>query len=353
MNIAVLSLHLPSPARTKSGGVAYVAHRLANGFCERGHAVTVFSTDARPPDARYQVHHIPAHFSPNVFRNWLQNWRVAREFAAQDFTRFDIIHAHGDDALLWRQGLPIVRTFHGAALGEAIHATTWRKRLWYLSFVPREVWEATKGTVAVAVSANTRRYIPFVDRVIPNSVDQSIFFAGQEKSPHPTVLFVGTLSGRKRGKMLVELFESQIRPALPEAELWLVAEEPVEAPAVVSFQQPDERTLAELYRRAWVFCLPSTYEGFGIPYIEAMACGTPVVATPNPGACEVLGDGRWGIIASPPDLAPTLLSLLNDVQMRERWSRQGLERARDFSLDRILDAYESLFQDTIQLRRRR
>ncbi len=50
--------------------------------------------------------------------------------------------------------------------------------------------------------------------------------------------------------------------------------------------------LCELYQRAWILCLPSTYEGFGVPYIEAMASGTVAVASPNPGAKEILDNGK-------------------------------------------------------------
>ncbi len=258
MNVAVLSLHLPSPSRAKTGGVAYVAHRLANALTERGHALTVYSTDGPPPDARYRVHRIPVALSSGAPSSaataWLQNWRVARLLAGQDFHAFDVLHAHGDDALLWRPGPPIVRTLHGAALAEAIHAPTWRRKLWYLTFAPREVWEAAKADVTVAVSAGTRRYIPFVDRVIPNPVDHAIFHPAQpsgfQPAVAPAILFVGTLSGRKRGQMLVDIFQSQVRPAIPDAELWLVAERPVHAPGVTSYQQPDETALADLYRRA-------------------------------------------------------------------------------------------------------
>ncbi len=147
--------------------------------------------------------------------------------------------------------------------------------------------------------------------------------------------------------MLLELFQDEIRPALPKAELWMVAERNIQAPGVVCFMNPDDSALADLYRRAWVFCLPSTYEGFGIPYIEAMASGTPVVATPNSGARELLEDGKWGALARPSELGPTLLSLLNDHQRRRNMAQLGLQRAEAFAQDRIVDAYEALFASLV------
>ena len=174
--------------------------------------------------------------------------------------------------------------------------------------------------------------------MIPNSVDRQVFYSGPNlnnnlRHRHPVILFVGTLAGRKRGRMLLELFQSQIRPALPDAELWMVAERNVQAPGVVCFPTPDEQTLADLYRRAWVFCLPSTYEGFGVPYIEALACGTPVVATPNAGAREVLEEGRWGILAPPPKLGAALLSLLQDTPRRPAFGAARTGARRCFQRD--------------------
>ena len=348
MKIAVLTSHLPSPTRAKSGGVAYTAHRLANALTQRGYNVTVFSTDKRPPDACYQVIRVLSSPPTDPLRAWLWLWQLARRYAAQDFSGFDIIHAHGNNALIRHPCPPLVRTLHGASLGEAIHAISWKRRLWYLTLTPSEFWEAARATRVVAVSANTRRYVPGIERVIPNSVNRQIFCPGPHlnrhlRHRHPAILFVGTLAGRKRGQMLLELFQTQIRPALPEAELWMVAERSVQAPGIACFQNLDENALADLYRRAWVFCLPSTYEGFGIPYIEALACGTPVVATPNDGARELLEDGKWGVLAPESELGPTLLSLLKDAPRRQSLAQRGLERADDFALDQVVDAYQALF----------
>ncbi|MCY3993115.1 MAG: glycosyltransferase family 4 protein [Caldilineaceae bacterium] len=348
MKIAVLSSHLPSPDRTKTGGVAYVAHRQANALAQRGHNVTVFTADERPEDASYQVRRVLSARPANPFRAWLWIWQLAFRYSTQDFSGFDIIHAHGNNALIRTRGRPLVRTLHGASKAEAVHAPTWKKRLWYLSLTPAERWEASRASKVVAVSTGTGQFVQGIDLVIPNSVDTEVFCPGpnlnhQHRHNHPAILFVGTLSGRKRGQMLLGLFQNQIRPTLPDAELWMVAERNIQAPGVVCFMNPDESALADLYRRAWVFCLPSTYEGFGIPYIEAMACGTPVVATPNAGARELLEDGRWGVLAHPSELGTTLLSLLNDQTRRCSLAQLGLQRAEAFAQDRVVDAYEELF----------
>jgi alpha-1,3-rhamnosyl/mannosyltransferase len=81
--------------------------------------------------------------------------------------------------------------------------------------------------------------------------------------------------------------------------------------------------LAELYRRAGALILPSRYEGFGVPVLEAMASGTPVVLSDDEALREVAGDaGVYG------ELADSVRRALAD---RERYGRAGLERAAQFT----------------------
>jgi glycosyltransferase involved in cell wall biosynthesis len=78
-----------------------------------------------------------------------------------------------------------------------------------------------------------------------------------------------------------------------------------------------------------------------------MACGTPVVATENPGSTEVLEDGRYGLMAADADFMDTVASLLGDHGRRAVLTTRGLQRAEEFSLARMLDAYEDqLFELT-------
>jgi alpha-1,3-rhamnosyl/mannosyltransferase len=96
--------------------------------------------------------------------------------------------------------------------------------------------------------------------------------------------------------------------------------------------------LAELYRRAAALLLPSRYEGFGLPVLEAMASGTPVVLSADAALREVAGDaGLYGDLAD---------GLRRAVAEREHYVRAGLERARLFSWDetarRTADVYREL-----------
>jgi phosphatidylinositol alpha-mannosyltransferase len=338
MRIAMISYYLPSGSKI---GVGYQAHALANELVSRGHEVTVFSGCESSEGARYVTRTIPLSGANRTFKF---AWRLRRV----DWTGFDVLHAHGDDYWLWGRRMPVhVRTMHGSCLSEARWVTGPRNRLRMALLGLSEILVTIVADKTVAVSQNTRRWLPWLRLVIPNGVDLSVL-RPLARSPQPSVLFVGTYLRRKRGKLLAEAFARDVRPVFPEAELWMVCEDaPADAGVKVLGRVPDAQ-LAELYGTAWVFCLPSTYEGFGIPYVEAMAAGCSVVATPNPGAVEITGGGEFGVITEPEALGSAIVRLFSDRAERERLARAGLERASQYGLQSVCDSYEALYASLIE-----
>jgi phosphatidylinositol alpha-mannosyltransferase len=333
MKIAITSLYLPSGSKI---GVGYVVHYFANEMVSRGHDVTVFSQSGPSNDSRYRVVMVPP-------RRRLRTFGFAWDLRGYNFMDFDVLNAHGDDWFLWGKKRPRhIHTFHGSCLAEMLHAHGASAKIRMAALAACELNACFLPDELVAVSANTRRYIPLIRHVIPNGVNLDEFSPGN-KSAVPSLLFVGTMHGRKRGAMLLDLFNREIRPQLPGAEFWAVCEERIEGEGVRWFGRVSKSTLTDLFRRAWVFCLPSSYEGFGVPYIEAMASGTPVVASPNVGALEVTQNGVSGIIAPDAGLAVALLRVLRDDVLREDLRQKGLVRARDFSWGQVCARYEALY----------
>jgi phosphatidylinositol alpha-mannosyltransferase len=342
VRIAVTNAFLPSE---QNSGVPHQVHHLANALCDNGHDVTVFSFSPRPAGARYAVHQysrpsVPPRFFPFV---------MAFRLAATDFSAFDVVNCHGDNYLL-RTSRPVVRTFHGTASDELKNARTLRRRLFFLITVPLERIGAALADRVVGVSEATRSRMPSVHTVIPCGVDLDEFHAGT-KSAAPSILFVGTEDGRKRGAWLAELFKKHVLPALPDAELRMVSETAGVEPGVRRYGRVSAAALAELYRSAWAFCLPSTYEGFGVPYIEAMASRTAVVATaPNIGAREVLSEGAYGAFVDDTHLAATLIEILSNAELRADLERRGAERSREYSWPTIAARYEAIFERAVALK---
>ena len=99
------------------------------------------------------------------------------------------------------------------------------------------------------------------------------------------------------------------------------------------------RTLAALYRMASVFAFPSLYEGFGLPPLEAMACGTPVVTSRISSLPEVVGDGALLVDPySEEEIAQGIARVLDDEDLRARLVERGLLRAASFSWERSVRA---------------
>jgi glycosyltransferase involved in cell wall biosynthesis len=80
-----------------------------------------------------------------------------------------------------------------------------------------------------------------------------------------------------------------------------------------------------------------------------MACGTPVVATPNPGSAEVLADGVYGLLPADEDFVHQVSALLGDDARRSAFSASGVERARAYSLSVMLDRYEALLRPLVSV----
>ncbi|MGQ9815841.1 MAG: glycosyltransferase family 4 protein, partial [Candidatus Roseilinea sp.] len=109
----------------------------------------------------------------------------------------------------------------------------------------------------------------------------------------------------------------------------------------------DDADLPDLYRAARVFAFPSLYEGFGLPPLEAMACGVPVVASNASSLPEVVGDA--GLLVDPLDvdgLAEALIRAVTDEAWRAQAIARGLARARQFtwrrSAEQLLAVYDAV-----------
>ena len=344
MRIAVLSYGLPVVG-SKRGGIERSAHVIAQGLAERGHHVTVFSHDPAPEHAAYEVRELP-------WKNFVNTWigrRVTMGYLGNalallpDYRGYEAILAHGDSLLLPLTGKPVIRIMHGTAWEEATSATSIGRFVLQSGVYVQELLSALINQNTVGVSHNTRRRNPFVRHTIPHGVDGRLFQPSpQEKTTAPSILFVGTNSGRKRGAFLLDVFQREIQPRYPDASLMFVGPAGPQLPGVTYYTGVADEELASLYRRAWVFASPSTYEGFGLPYLEAMASGTAVVATPNPGSREVLADGRFGRLVADQAFGGALLDLLAHEDVRRAAELGGISRAQQFRAETMIDRYEAL-----------
>ena len=339
MKVGIFHATLPEPGR-KPGGVEQHVHRLAQELARAGHEVTVLSLTAAPADALYRHRILRSPGKGEIARLTavpiLLNWA--------DTSDMEVLHLHGDDWFYFRRRLPTVRTFHGFALEEARHATRLRRRARLGVTYPLEVLASRLATASYGGGEAT---VPGyrLDGVLSYAVHSPDGAAA--KSELPSVLFVGTWEGRKRGRFLRDAFEQHVLPVHPRAELWMVSDHCEPSPNVRWFQAPSDAELLGLFERAWAFCLPSTYEGFGIPYVEAMAAGTPVVATPNVGSRMILEDGKHGLMVADDELGPALARVLGEPELRAHFIEAGRRRKLDFTWKRVVEAHEAAYRAAI------
>jgi glycosyltransferase involved in cell wall biosynthesis len=236
--------------------------------------------------------------------------------------------AHFQHALPLRCPCPAVVTIHDLSFEHDQAAMSRRDRLVFRRVVPRAARRARR---VIAVSERTKRDLvglygisPEKITVTPHGVDPA--FSPGEVAGGGYLLFVGAVQARKDPLAAARAAKDVGLPLVvagPEREPALAGELEGLGADLRGYVDKDE--LANLYRGAAALVLPSRYEGFGIPVLEAMACGTPVVASADPALREVAGDAA---VYADGDLAEAIRAALDE---RDRLVAAGLERAKAFS----------------------
>ena len=173
--------------------------------------------------------------------------------------------------------------------------------------------------------------------VIGNAVEP-VFSPDGRAAEGEYVLAVGTLEPRKN---LRRVSEAAARAGV---ELRVVGSRGwggVDSPGWLGEVSDEE--LAALYRGARCFVFPSLYEGFGIPVLEAMACGTPVV-TGRGGATEEVAGGA-AVLVDPLDAASIAAGIEEAASQRDELRALGLDRARTYSWGSVADAVERVWRE--------
>jgi len=181
------------------------------------------------------------------------------------------------------------------------------------------------------------------------------------------ILFAGTIEPRKNLPTLLQAFSEVLRSTSRRLQLviagkkgWLVDEllKDVEASSLsqhvrfTGYVHDDD--LRALYSSCRVFVYPSLHEGFGLPPLEAMACGAPVITSGIPSLMETTGIDAARHVA-PLDVAALtkcILGLLDNESERQYLSSSGIQHARQFSWTKVAEATMSIYRQLIQDERR-
>ena len=401
----------------QSGGQGVYTHYLSRELVALGHSVTVFSgppyPDLAPAVDFVAVPSLDLYRSPDPFRTphrsefrdvldvaefgimctagfpepltfSVRVRRLLREHRARD--RFDVVHDNqclGYGILgLVRDGFPLVATLHhpitvDRALDLA-QAPTWQRRAtlrrWYgflrmqkrvVRRLPRilTVSESSARDACREMGARRERVA-----VVPVGVDTALFHPLPSVARVPGRL-VTTASADVPMKGLLPLLEALAKVRTErEAELVIVGRPRTDSLVPATIERlglegavtlagvvPAER-LVELYAEAEVAVVPSLYEGFSLPAIEAMACGVPLVCTTGGALPEVVGrDGETALLVPPGDpsaLAASLVRALDDPALRARVGEAGRQRVLEryswrATAEATVEQYRAAMEDVL------
>ncbi len=373
-----------------SGGQGVYTRYLARELVGLGHEVTVFAGQPWPvlddgvdfvgvPSLDLYRHPDPFRIPrPTEFRSAVDaaefaimctaafpeprtfSWRVRKALAARRGA-FDVVHDNqtfGTGMLgVMGDGWPLLGTCHHPITVDRsldlAHAPNWWRRLqlrrWY-SFLAMQKRVARRVPRILTVSSSSKRDIAEqmgieLDRlqVVPIGADHNWFRPRPEIAVVPGRIMT-TASADVPMKGLGPLLEAlaKLRVERPDAHLVVVGRLKADSPVATSIDRlglrgavqfasgvTDER-LVELYAQAQAAVVPSLYEGFSLPAVEAMACGVPLVATTGGALPEVVGDdGKAGLLVPPADpsaIAMALERVLGEPDLAARLGDAGRRR---------------------------
>lgn len=223
------------------------------------------------------------------------------------------------------------------------------------------VSEATRADVMERLNVEASRITVTPEaadeRFMPATAEQVASMRIRRQLPQEYVLFVGTIEPRKNLDGLlraVNLIKNAPPLVIAGQRGWLdedihrLIDELKVSGRVIWLENVADEELPALYSGASVFCLPSNYEGFGLPALEAMACGTPVVVSDRGSLPEVVGEA--GILVNPD--APASISegiqrVLSDSKLAADLRKRGLERAKTFTWRRMTEQTLAVYRQLV------
>ncbi|HEU0304526.1 MAG TPA: glycosyltransferase family 1 protein [Gaiellaceae bacterium] len=307
--------------RRRTGDETYVLNLLRHLPTAAGGRLRFAALTRRPelvPNGVDAVH-VPARF-----QEVRMAWSVPRVLR-----RVRPALAHFQHALPLRCPCPAVVTIHDLSFERESEAMPLHDRLIFKTVVPRS---ARSAAHVLAVSERTKAdavelYGLAEEKITVTSHGVEAAFSPGEGRHDEFVLLVGAVEKRKNPLAAADAASSAGLPLVvagPVRDAGLARELERRGARLRGYVTQEQ--LVDLYRGAACLVMPSRYEGFGLPVLEAMACGTPVVAAPDPALREVAGEAA--IFVEPRALAE---GIRRAIAEREPLVAAGLERARLFT----------------------
>ena len=290
---------------------------------------------------------------PSQLKHILTNIIYARRHEA------DINHVTGDvhyAILGFRKRKVNVVTIHDCVM---LHKNPRGPRHWLMKWLWYEL-PVKKADAVTVISENTKRELlrftkcdPEKIRVIPDFVDPAFRPSGREvPNQPPRVLFIGSTPNKNLERLIMALEGLPVRLEIvgvpDEKQLRLLQQYHID------YRQSSGLTQEELlakYEECDLLAFPTTYEGFGLPIVEAQAVGRPVLTSDLPPMNDVAGDGA--VLVDPyrvDAIRQGILSILGDSTLRCELVEKGFRNVNRFRLENIAEQYVSLYRELLQVK---
>jgi glycosyltransferase involved in cell wall biosynthesis len=304
---------------------------LAAALQRRGHEVTHFSS-AWEPGAEIE-RGVRTVRLKRVFKGQYRHEadfgrRLLPRLAA---TRFDAVHSLGrHDAVASIRAAKLRRDGRRTVVTDlGLPDRRWWREQGFLQaraaakvVAEIDVYSAMSQTAVDSLSASYGRRDGVV---VPGGVDLSVFAPAAEREPRPTILFSGAIAEPRKGAAVLLQALPAIAAAEPDVVIWLSGPGDAEPLLATAPAEARERVHSlgigrtgaqhERYARAWVTCLPSTHDSFGMALLESLACGTPLVTTTHSAPQELVQEGVTGELCPPHDPASLAAACLRALAL--------------------------------------
>jgi len=357
----MLRIGIVSPySLTVPGGVQQQVLGLARSLRAKGHEVRVLGPcDGPPPDAFVTPlgNSLPTAVNGSIAPLAPDASAALRTIRALNDEAFDVVHVHEPlvpgpslTALLVKMA-PVVATFHSA--GESAAYRTFSRQL---------KWVASRIDIRVAVSKDAvelaQRYIGGEYEVLFNGIELGDYSTPSASLRENAIFFIGRHEERKGLSNLLEA----LAQLPPDVRLWIASDGPQTAELKIRFGSDsriewlgrisDSEKISRM-SRASVFCAPSLHgESFGVVLLEAMAAGTPVVASNLDGYRNVATDDETALlveIGNVASLTSALTRVLTEPQLATRLTANGRKHAQRFSMDALADRYIEMYERALHM----
>jgi len=282
------------------------------------------------------------------------------------FMKADIIFCPANTAPLFvPKSKRLVMTIHDVAFLTQPQSFSKFFRYYYRFLVPKNIQRADK---ILTVSEYSKREIEsyYKDakgkvKVVSLGVDDSFRVLSREKKEY--ILYVGSLNARKNFTGVIKAFLSLGQDDVKliivgnfssnftlDEKAQSVLQEAKKHSSIEFRSRVSNDELVELYNEAKLFVFPSFYEGFGLPVLEAMACGTPVITSNLSSLPEVGGDAvLYCDPYSVEDIRQKIEQVLSDATLQEQMSKKGLTRAKEFSWEKSAQEHIRVFEEVLKV----